>query len=253
MTTNLDSDQALLDLLRWRVPRRGSIDFEGELLTADWIVEYLKPLITDERFHKLEKIVGQRSWDVATVCDGLYDVGNISAVMRSSESFGYVEFKILERQKASYKKSDRISRGSEKWLDIEKSSNPTALIQDQKAKGRQVLATCLVGGTSIDSVDLSKPLCLVFGNEKDGVRPEVLEMADHRVTLPMLGFTESFNISVAAALCYQRVFLARLAAHGSNGVMTKNEQQLMLATYILRSVGDQDRVAAILRGSKSRG
>lgn len=246
----VDIEYDLQNLLKWRVPRTGQIEVEGELYSPQLIIEKVKPIMTEDRFEKLAAVVQQRSWSVATICDNLFDVGNISAVMRSSESFGFVEFKLLERPGANYKKSDRISKGSEKWLDTERTINTQALLQSQRSLGRKIIATTLKGGRSIEDVDLSEPLCLVFGNEKEGVSSEILASADEKVTLPMLGFTESFNISVAAALSYQRVHLARMKARGQNGDLTGIEQSLMLATYMLRSVGGPERVSAILRNLK---
>jgi tRNA (guanosine-2'-O-)-methyltransferase len=248
MKISQDSSE-LQELLKWKIPRSGRIAVAGESYEPDWIVERMSPLLTVERLATLEKVVQRRTWSVATICDGLFDVGNISAVMRSSESFGFVEFHLLERAEAAYKKSDRISRGSEKWLDIHRTQNVTELLLQQRRVGRKIIATTLDDAKSIESIDLSVPLCLVFGNEKDGVRKDVLDQADERVKLPMHGFTESFNISVAAALCYQRVSLAR-DKHSTD--LSETEKRCMLATYILRSLGEYEKVAAILKAEKAR-
>jgi tRNA (guanosine-2'-O-)-methyltransferase len=230
-----------------QIPRDGQVFFEHQVFDGNAVIEKLLPLLTDSRKAKIHKVVAGRSFDVVTVCDSLYDVGNISAVMRSAESFGFLRFLLLERPGATYKKSDRVSRGSEKWLDTRRVHGPLAAVQTLKAEGLKILATTLEGGRPLYEVDLSQRMAIVFGNEKDGVGPDLLAAADEKVFLPMHGFAESFNISVAAALCFQEIHSAQKNTFAPR--LSPAEVTSLTATYFLRSIGDTARLRAILRTS----
>lgn len=232
---------------RWRIQRQGEILVDGESYTPEFVVEALAPLISEERKAKIEAVVAKRTWEVIIAGDQLYDVGNISALMRTAESFGYLQFKILERQGSRYKKSDRISRGSEKWLDLEKTKEPIATLKTLKTQGYKIFATSLEGDEG-GTQDLSQPLVMILGNEKDGVSPEVLAEADELVRLPMCGFTQSYNISVAGSLVMQQIFQQRQEKLENPYKKSKPEEVALLAQYYLRSVGD----SRILRELKSK-
>lgn len=247
-----NQEEFLKESFSWRIPKSGSFKFKNQTYTSEDIIEKLSPLLTVERIEKIEKVASERTWSVGTFCDGLYDIGNISAVMRSAESFGFLSLKILERKDAKYKMSDRISRGTEKWLDIERSSDSRTVINNIKKNGYKVLATSLESSKPIQDVDLTKPLYLVLGNEKEGVHADILAQSDEIVRLPMYGFAESFNISVAAALCFREVHAQRLAKFGKSGDMNEEEKNLLKATYILRSIGSDEKVATILKALKDQ-
>ena len=93
-------------------------------------------------------------------------------------------------------------------------------------------------------VDFSTPLALVLGNEKDGVSQEMLEAADERVILPMPGFVQSFNISIAGALCLYHIWYDRNQKLGSNADLTAEQKEILRATYAMRTM---DSVESILK------
>ncbi len=96
--------------------------------------------------------------------------------------------------------------GSTQWLSInkysDKENNTASCLQELKNKGYRIVATTPhKDDCTISELDVSKPFALVFGTEIDGISETVFEMADEFVKIPMYGFTESFDISVCAALC----------------------------------------------------
>ena len=233
------ADNRFADALPFETQDLGTGDFHlaGRNVSAAEVVERLAPHLTDARMARISQVVGERTYSVAAVVEHLYDIGNISAVMRSTESFGFLPFHIIERPGARYKMSDRISRGTEKWLDIRKyrvesrvhqtvanapaneltnllttgpgnpiAANPTADCFDSlHSMGYKIYATDLDATTTIDEIDLSQKIAIVMGNEHEGISPYAREHADGRVMLPMYGFAQSFNISVAAALTFSQV------------------------------------------------
>lgn len=235
-----------------------SFDFQNALLrqgpfrvgdkeySAEDVVEKLLPLVEPRRLDRIDQVIASRTYNVTTVTEQLYDVGNISAVMRSAESFGFLSFRILDKAGSLYKQSDRISRGSEKWLDLQHSNDIRGSLRALKTKGFKLYGTSLDNSRPIEELDFSVPVAIVFGNERDGLSPESQAEMDQCFHLPMQGFTQSFNISVAAALCFQHIHRERTEKLGSSGDLTDFEKLSLRAQYLMRSVGLGPKLQMIL-------
>jgi tRNA (guanosine-2'-O-)-methyltransferase len=167
------------------------------------------------------------------VLENIYDRGNVSAVMRSSEAFGYLQMYIIDKTDARFKAANRVTKGAEKWLDVKAFHDPVAAVADLKARGYQVWATDLGTQDSIDTIDWTKPTAVVLGNEKDGISPEMRAAVDGRFRIPMFGFSQSFNISVAASLIFYRAHLETRGL-GDKTLLNETQRRQVLANYYLR-------------------
>jgi tRNA (guanosine-2'-O-)-methyltransferase len=205
-------------------------------VSAAEVVERLTPHLTPSRVARIEQVIEQRTVSVAAVVEHIYDIGNISAVMRSAESFGFLPFHIIERPGSKYKMSDRISRGTEKWLDIKKYRETEACFDRLHAEGYKIFATDLDATTSIGEIDLSQKIAVVMGNEHAGISPVARERADGRIMLPMYGFAQSFNISVAAALVFSDIHRVRRQQLGQSGDLSPENKLALKAQYFLRTL-----------------
>ena len=199
------------------------------------VIQILDEYVTDERKERIEAVIAERTYTIVTVMEGLFDRGNVSAVMRSGESLGFQAMHIIESSEF-FKEANRVTQGADKWLDVQRWETTPPCIHQLKEQGYRILATHFEEATPIDKVDWTQPAALVFGNEKDGVSPDLLELADDRVTIPMAGFSQSFNISVAAALCLYHIRQARIDALGHHGDLTEMERMRLRADYYMKSV-----------------
>ena len=149
------------------------------------------------------RILANRTRHFTVAIEDVYQLHNTSAVMRTCEVFGVQELNVVE-EKYGKKIDKEIALGAEKWVDINRFDTTTACITDLKAKGYQIIATsphddsCL-----LEDFDISKPSALFFGTERLGLTDEVLQQADGFLKIPMVGFTESLNISSSAAIIIQ--------------------------------------------------
>ncbi len=211
----------------------------GELaLSAQQIIDLLADRISDRRRARIDAVVDERVYSIVPVLDGLYDRGNVSAVMRTAEGLGVGELHVIESLE-DFKAANRVTQGAEKWLDVRKWPAPAECLADLKSRGFQVVATSLDAAKPLDEVDFNRPTALVFGNERDGVCPEVLAAADARVILPMGGFAQSFNISVAAAL-----MLYHALREGAGPDLDADQRRLLRALYYMRSVEHHEAIIA---------
>ncbi len=124
-------------------------------------------------------------------------------------------------------------------------------LEHLRGQGYRILATHFDHARPLAEIDFTRPAALVFGNEHDGVSREVLQSADERVVLPMAGFTGSFNISVAAALCLYHIQQDRIRRQGFHGDLNAAERERLTAEFYLRSLAPADQV--LLRSRRDEG
>ena len=124
-------------------PYEDPIQITPELaLPAAEILALLTPFVTDERREKIASVVAHRTYEIVPVVEGLYDRGNVSAVMRSAEALGYQELHIVETTK-KFKVANRVAKGTDKWLDVHHWENSTECAKHLKESGYQIVVTHL--------------------------------------------------------------------------------------------------------------
>lgn len=229
-------------MLSSRFPLSGRFEFAGRELTAHQVLECLEPYLTPERQERIRKTVETRTCEVVPVLENIYDRGNVSAVLRSAEAMGYLCAHVIELGE-KFKSSNRVTQGADKWVEVRKWKSTPECVVELKRLGYQILATHLdERAKPIGEMDFTRPTALVFGNEKDGISPEMIEMCDQTVIIPMQGFVQSFNISVAAAISLYHVYLERTRSFGKQGDLSEEEKAIVRAEFSLRSSKNPERL-----------
>lgn len=222
------------------------LNLDDELvLCAREIIELLEGQLTEERKERIEEVLPQRTYTVVPVMDGIYDLGNVAAVMRSAEGMGFQGAHIIDTQPKK-KMSRRVTQGAEKWLDVERWQKPAACVSELKNRGYKVVATDLDADMTLAEVDFSEPTALVFGNEQNGVSEAVLEAADARCIIPIRGFVQSFNISVAAAVSLYEALRQRRELPGGHGDLDDAQREVLKAHFYIRSATRPGRLLPLL-------
>lgn len=221
------------------------------------LYEYLSGFATENRMQKFEDVIRQRTRHLAVVVEDVFQPHNASAVLRSAECFGVQDVHIIENTN-KYKPSSDISLGSHQWLSLTRHSksenNSLSCMKALKEKGYRIVATtphkddCL-----ISELDLSKgKIALCFGTEIDGLSETILKEADEFVKIPMFGFTESFNISVSAAVCMYELS-KRLRASDVNWKLSESEMLDIKLDWVRESVRSSELLEKEFRKSKGLG
>jgi len=166
---------------------------------------YLEEFITPNRKEGFLKVLQNRTKHFTVALEDVYQLHNTSAVMRSCEVFGIQELNVVE-QRFGKKIDKEIAMGAEKWVDIHRFATNQDCIDNLKAKGYQIIATTPhENDCMLEDFDITKPSAIFFGTERLGLSEEVLQQADGFLKIPMVGFTESLNISVSAAIILQHI------------------------------------------------
>ncbi|MGX7668610.1 TrmH family RNA methyltransferase [Flavobacterium pedocola] len=166
---------------------------------------YLEEFITENRKDGFLKVLQNRTRHFTVAIEDVYQLHNTSAVMRSCEVFGIQELNVVE-QRYGKKIDKEIAMGAEKWVDIHRFSTNQDCIDNLKSRGYQIIATTPhENDCMLEDFDITKPSALFFGTERLGLSDEVMQQADGFLKIPMVGFTESLNISVSAAIIIQAI------------------------------------------------
>ena len=202
---------------------------------------FLENILTDNRKEKILKVLKNRTHHFTVVVEDIFQMHNASAVMRSCEIFGIQELQVIEQR---YGKSidKEIAMGAQKWVDIATFDSVSNCIENLKNRGYQIIATtphdtdCL-----LEDFDISKPSALFFGTERDGLSQEILKQADGFLKIPMVGFTESLNISVSAAIILQNL-TEKLRKSEINWQLSENEIMEKRLQWTKSSIKDIGRI-----------
>ncbi|OXB24718.1 rRNA methyltransferase [Flavobacterium tructae] len=174
------------------------------MIDLDYLA-FLENILTDNRKERFLDVLANRTKHFTVAVEDVFQMHNTSAVMRSCEVFGIQELNIIE-QRFGKRIDKEIALGAQKWVDINRFDTVEGCMTSLRNQGYQIIATtphendCL-----IQDFDITKPSALFFGTEKDGLSPEIMEQADGFLKIPMVGFTESLNISVSAAIIIQNL------------------------------------------------
>ena len=217
------------------------INFGDASYSAREVVDTLEAFLADERSSRLDEIIARRTFDTCIVLDQVHDTGNQNAVMRSTEAFGIGSLHLINNA-SNQKNSRRITRGAEKWLEMEHWNSPEDCVAVLIERGYRIAVTTLETTTSIHDADLTQPTALVFGNEHEGVSKPILARADLRFRYPMQGFSQSLNLSVAAALCMAETVRQRIRNTGRCGTLSAEQQFILKAHYLCRAIKNSDRI-----------
>lgn len=168
---------------------------------------YLSGYLTPHKQHLFEQVAQSRTRHLVVAVEDIHKSQNASAVVRTCDCFGVQEVHIIEEHNP-YEVSSTIAMGADQWLDLHKydqdADNTQACLDRLKARGFRIIATTPHAEDQyLADVDLTAPAALFFGGELKGLSDQVLSQADERLKIPLYGFTESFNISVSAAIILQ--------------------------------------------------
>jgi tRNA (guanosine-2'-O-)-methyltransferase len=210
---------------------RASADRERELAgrCGRRVVEILEPRLSEERRRRIDAVVANRTRSLAVALEGVHDPHNAAAVVRTADAFGVQRVHVI-RNGVRFRASRKVTQGSHKWVDISVWRTPAPFVEAMRGSGTRVLVADMDGAVDVREIDLGTPAVLVFGNEAEGISEELRGLADGAFRIPMYGFVESFNVSVAAAIA-----MSVLRPNGG-GDLRPEEAEELRARYYLRAV-----------------
>ena len=202
-------------------------------------LNYLEEFVSEKRKATFQKVLEERTRHFTVVLEDICQPHNSSAVIRSCDIFGVQDVHIIQN-KYSSKVSRHVAKGSQKWLDIKKYNQSATNTQDcldaLRNDGYQIIATTPHNESCfLHEFDITKKSAFVFGVEKEGVSEYTMNQADGFLKIPMVGFTESLNISVAAAIILQDI-TTKLRASNLEWQLTTKEKEVLYFDWVQKSI-----------------
>lgn len=206
-------------------------------------IDHLRTFVTPERFLKFTDVLRYRTRHLTVVLEDIYQPHNASAVLRTCDCFGIQDVHIIENRN-KYEVNPDVALGSFKWLTLKQyhglEENTSPCLKALKQQGYRLVATTPHKNDHTPStLCLEKKTALLFGTEMSGLSQIALELADDFVRIPMVGFTESLNISVSAATLIHTLS-DRLRSAAIPWQLAEEEQNIILLEWLKTSIKKSD-------------
>jgi len=199
--------------------------------------------LVPERKARIDRVVAHRTRTLAVVMEALCDPQNVNAVLRTCEAFGIQDVHVVEGLMKPYDRNKKVSQNADKWLDLHRWRDTRACLEHLRAEGFQVYATHLdPGARPLSELSFAGKVALVFGNEHRGVSHQALALCHARYAIPMLGFVQSLNVSVAAAISIAAAVVRRVEERGRHGDLSAAEAAALRQRFYLLAVKQRARI-----------
>jgi len=150
---------------------------------------------------------------------------NVSAILRSAEAFGLHEAHLITNE---FVPSLGAAKGAERWLDLNFHETTTGWAQEMRKRGYKIyVADLSEDAFTPETVPVDEPLAVLFGGELAGVSETARGLADGVICIPMVGVTQSLNVSVAAAVVLNRLAQRRQQVTDSRGIRGERREKFV--------------------------
>ena len=190
----------------------------------------LAPMLTAERIARIDQVLAARLASVITVVENTYDPHNAAATIRTTEALGLGELHVIESAER-FSVAGGVTRGAHRWIDLVRWPGAAPAVAALRTRGFRVFSTLPGAPHTVDDVDVTTPLAVVFGNEHAGLSEAAIAACDGSLGVPMFGFTESYNLSVTVALAMSRIAARRRAAIGRAGDLEDQRRRELRARW----------------------
>ncbi|HNQ69582.1 MAG TPA: RNA methyltransferase [Bacteroidales bacterium] len=215
------------------------------------IIRVLSDMVLEQRLSTFHRVLQNRTRYITVVLEDLFQSHNASAVIRSCDCSGIQDVHLIENN-FEFAENPDVALGASQWVNLIKynkeANNTLNAINNLKKHGYRIVATTPhTNETKIQDLDLSQgKIALLFGSELPGLSDIALQNSDEFVKIPMFGFTESYNISVSAAICLYEL-VSRLHMSDINWQLSNIEKEIILSDWLMKSVKDSENIIKTLK------
>ena len=219
-------------------------NFKFVIMIDQKLLNYFESFLTENRKQLFKNVLENRTRHFTVVLEDMFQSHNASAVFRTCDIFGVQDLHAIEN-KYNNKVSRHVAKGSQKWLNQFRyrndGDNTKTCLDGLKKAGYQIVATTPHNDSCLlQDFDVSRKTAFVFGSEAEGVSDYVIENADGFLKIPMVGFTESLNISVAAAIILQNV-TTKLRNSECDWKLSKEEKEVLYFDWVKKTIKNVDK------------
>jgi tRNA (guanosine-2'-O-)-methyltransferase len=194
---------------------------------------FWESLLTTQRLARIDAVVSARLRSVTVVLDRLLDAHNVAAILRTSEGLGLCAAHVVPNPDGDTGAHRRVTQDADKWIDVVPHASGAEAARALRARGFSVWAGHLAAeARSYREIPTDAPLALLFGHEHEGPSGETLAACTGTFRIPMAGFVQSFNVSVAAGIALSQICAAKRAFLGSAGDLDAGAKARLRSRYL---------------------
>ncbi len=197
-------------------------------------MHHLRALLTKERIERIDQVLARRISAIEVALEAPYDVHNGLAVIRTAEALGAFQLHFINAQMKKGQ-GKNTTKGTLKWTQLTRHETLENFLAEKS--NLLIVGACAEGSVPLEELPLDRPLCFLFGNEREGLSEEAKEKADLLFKVPMYGMVESLNLSVAAAITLYDFLKRKRVYLGREGDLTEEEIFREKARFYIRSLG----------------
>jgi tRNA (guanosine-2'-O-)-methyltransferase len=210
---------------------RGDFEVDGPDPEGD--DAFWESLLTPQRLARIDAVVAARLCSVTVVLDRLLDAHNVAAVLRSAEGLGLSRVHVVAHDARDDAAHRRVTQDAHKWLDVETHASGALAARALAGHGFAVYAGHLdAQARAYTQIAADRPVALLFGNEHEGPSAETLSACTGTFRIPMAGFTQSFNVSVAAGIALSQICAARRALLRTAGDLPPEDLRALRSRFL---------------------
>jgi tRNA (guanosine-2'-O-)-methyltransferase len=194
---------------------------------------FFASLMTPARLARIDAVVEARLASVTAILDRLVDPHNAAAILRTSEGLGLCAVHVVPASETDAFAHRKVTQDAHKWIDVVQHRSGPAAVRDLVARGFSVFAGHLERCARPPAeLPADRPIALLFGHEHEGPSPETLRECTGTFRIPMAGFTQSFNVSVAAGIALSQICAGRRAFLNKPGDLDVSRKQALRSRYL---------------------
>jgi tRNA (guanosine-2'-O-)-methyltransferase len=202
---------------------------------AERVAGLLAPYITEARLSRIESVLSARLDSLHVAAERPEDPRNAAAIVRSAEALGALHVHTIQAPPEALH-APKQTQGSFNWVHTHHHQQYDTFFAAIRASGARLAGALMEGDCAVDDLPVDRPLCIIFGNEKVGLSEAMLSACDLTFRIPMVGMSESLNMSVSAAIALYSAARARRKVLGAPGDLSGDRLHEERARYYARSV-----------------
>lgn len=192
-------NEAIEQKLLYQIAKYNCIYVNEKVFTSITDVKNPQGMLAVIEMENGEEVINYND-DVIFVLDGIQDPGNLGTILRTIDSAGLSQVIVSKDTVDAYNpKVVRSTMGAIFRVKVIESQDIIRTMKNIKKHKYEILVTSLEATDNIYDIDYTKKM-IVIGNEANGVSQAVLDIADEKIKIPMLGKTESLNAAVATSI-----------------------------------------------------
>jgi tRNA (guanosine-2'-O-)-methyltransferase len=215
-----------------------SLSFEDKSALWNTVSEYL----TEERKATYDRILANRTRHFTIAVQDIFQEHNAGALTRTAECYGVQDLHVMKNHN-EFKIAKGMAKGARQWVNITTFDGESAVdkcLNHVRNKGYQIVATTPhEKAYPLSEFDVSQKSAFFFGTEKNGLDPKIIDQADTYLYVPIYGVTESFNVSITAAIIMHEL-LNKLRSSDANWQLTQEEQLVKRLEWAYHTIRKSD-------------